>query len=557
MLNRNIKFPIVMKNGVQVRTIEELKESFEMETIVEYYFDGRLKTWLEQRFYKAEAELLEKLATEDQSEISEKLCQIFGVAISAPFDIQAFKSKRDKLSIINQYTDDPIISSQLHFIAMSQGELDQMIQDTADDASRTIYLLGESFEVSETAERIHYVGINQPSLTLIGTHMFDAKNKNIHFENVLLTAHAQIKLNPSSISDFEIDESKIRQGAALRNYAKTIKINKDSYKNAGGLFTRSSPSPRKIHIYGHTLCVEIGRYLAFYDIRNNRMINKIETYEYEQYVTTIKHLNSVYCLDIDNVSVSGRGWVDLYKVFKVDLNDPTKRETIYASFDKVESYNIMGVAEDILKMFAVRSNVNDSDNFQMASSRIEMTNKRLIPGEKIELNYVGSRSFFNGVSSYCYEGELYYFLPRERKLHRSTTKGPLLSFSGSIGKFVIGHNKLFALSSFSKDAMFRDGVSRDSLVAIGNIAVFDLNTGEQLGNIKAHEKDITLMKIANDVLLTCSGFSEIKLWDIHTLELIQTIKLKNDSAWNISYFDIDLCEDKLAVMCEDTVYIYE
>ena len=45
MVKKNIKFPLEMKNGEKVRTLEELKVNYDIESILNYYFSGKLKVW--------------------------------------------------------------------------------------------------------------------------------------------------------------------------------------------------------------------------------------------------------------------------------------------------------------------------------------------------------------------------------------------------------------------------------------------------------------------------------------------------------------------------------
>ena len=72
------KFALKMKNGVGVRKLQELRENFDLEQITAYFLNGKLETWLEDRYYDEELEQIRKLNKED-SELQKKLCQIFGV----------------------------------------------------------------------------------------------------------------------------------------------------------------------------------------------------------------------------------------------------------------------------------------------------------------------------------------------------------------------------------------------------------------------------------------------------------------------------------------------
>ena len=58
---RKVKFPLIMKDGVEVRTLDELKENFDVEKVVSYFNDGRLLTWLQSRYYEDEADKIEQL----------------------------------------------------------------------------------------------------------------------------------------------------------------------------------------------------------------------------------------------------------------------------------------------------------------------------------------------------------------------------------------------------------------------------------------------------------------------------------------------------------------
>ena len=49
MAKKRTKFPLKLKNDVEVRTFDELHEHFDLEKIIGYFQDGRLLTWLNAR----------------------------------------------------------------------------------------------------------------------------------------------------------------------------------------------------------------------------------------------------------------------------------------------------------------------------------------------------------------------------------------------------------------------------------------------------------------------------------------------------------------------------
>ena len=75
---KKIKLPLEMANGVMVRTLDELKENWDLEKIVGYFCDGRLVTWLNDRYYTDLAEQVEKI-TAKGAEAQKQLCAVFGM----------------------------------------------------------------------------------------------------------------------------------------------------------------------------------------------------------------------------------------------------------------------------------------------------------------------------------------------------------------------------------------------------------------------------------------------------------------------------------------------
>ena len=67
-----IKFPLEMANGTKVRTLEDLKEHYDIASVIKYYKDGRLLRWLKANY---EDEITEKL----QESEKQSLKNIFSV----------------------------------------------------------------------------------------------------------------------------------------------------------------------------------------------------------------------------------------------------------------------------------------------------------------------------------------------------------------------------------------------------------------------------------------------------------------------------------------------
>ena len=66
-------------NGTDVRTIEELRENFDLSSVLGYLTNGKLVTWLEDRYYDNEAMAVRALST-DETDLNQKLMSILGVS---------------------------------------------------------------------------------------------------------------------------------------------------------------------------------------------------------------------------------------------------------------------------------------------------------------------------------------------------------------------------------------------------------------------------------------------------------------------------------------------
>ena len=76
---RKIKFALEMSDGTKIRSnIEELREHFDIESIMGYFLSGKLQEWLEDRYYENEANEIAKI-NKDDNDIRMKVCRILGV----------------------------------------------------------------------------------------------------------------------------------------------------------------------------------------------------------------------------------------------------------------------------------------------------------------------------------------------------------------------------------------------------------------------------------------------------------------------------------------------
>lgn len=163
---KKIKFPLKMRDGVQARNIDELREFFDIEKALEYLIDGKLLTWLQDRYYMQEAESISKLDTYS-TDVKERLCEILGVEMEVEaqdVDVEEIERRKEKLLKLKKYTDDEDIWNKVDYVAFDQEEL----ADLLDDECSEIYLCDGKFCIPVSECNKKYVGIHNPVVSFSG-----------------------------------------------------------------------------------------------------------------------------------------------------------------------------------------------------------------------------------------------------------------------------------------------------------------------------------------------------------------------------------------------------
>ncbi len=141
---RKIRFPLKMKNGAEVRSLDELKENFDLESVLAYYASGQFITWLKNYNYdNTTAEAITKVEALDGNapDISKQLCEILGIEYvkSENLKLDEAKEKLERDNLIKQF----LTEEQMQCLATNQEELNELRYNGA----RTIYLAFGEFEL--------------------------------------------------------------------------------------------------------------------------------------------------------------------------------------------------------------------------------------------------------------------------------------------------------------------------------------------------------------------------------------------------------------------------
>lgn len=212
---KKIRFPLEMKDGIEVRNLEELKENFSLERILFYLTDGKLETWLRDRYEDGLADAIAGLEREDK-ELNRKICKIFEVEYvpEGEADLEKVAERKRKMGLLKDYTEDEQYEKVIDQIAFEQDEL----YDLLDEGKTKIYLCGEKFSVPLGKEGIRYVGINNPVVVISSKEKIDFKKKGIIFENIRFDEKYQKILGGTELQAEKLQRSSSTSGSGYGRY---------------------------------------------------------------------------------------------------------------------------------------------------------------------------------------------------------------------------------------------------------------------------------------------------------------------------------------------------
>lgn len=181
-------FSIILKNNAECKTLEDLRENFDLEKIVEYFKNGELLVWLEDRFYEDEAEAIENISADDRN-LAKKLCAVLDVECDE--DLEFTQRIREKKKILEEKTDDENIIENAKITALNQDDLANLLHLDYP----TIYLCGENFTVPIRVPNKKYIGVlSTPKIKIKANSDEELAEKNIVFKNCKLAWHKELPI---------------------------------------------------------------------------------------------------------------------------------------------------------------------------------------------------------------------------------------------------------------------------------------------------------------------------------------------------------------------------
>lgn len=213
---RKIRFPLKMKNGAEVRTLDELKENFDLESVLGYFADGKLATWLEDRYYDVETQKVSELDA-NSSDLKSQLCAILGVkyaeAQEDDVDIDVINRRNEKKHILSQLIDDAEVLNNIDSVALNQDDL----LDCYDLGLSTIYLVGDTvFSIPVSITNVTYIGLCEAKVEIRETGDVDFNEKNIVFKDISFVGD----IRPALPEESKIDNNHVIEETVKIHYSR-------------------------------------------------------------------------------------------------------------------------------------------------------------------------------------------------------------------------------------------------------------------------------------------------------------------------------------------------
>ena len=199
---KKIKFPLEMKDGVKVRSLDELRENFDLERLISYFIDGRLVTWLKIRDYNNEANLINELKLTNER-FKEILCEILEIVCEEnnidPY--RMWKLSKLKPFIVDTKYNDYLINNT----AFNQEELNSLLSKK----NETIYLYKNNpdgddfreFAIESNLKNVNFIGIGSNQKVKIYKEIRENRNiieQRLDENNVVLQ-NVNLIVKPKSI----------------------------------------------------------------------------------------------------------------------------------------------------------------------------------------------------------------------------------------------------------------------------------------------------------------------------------------------------------------------
>ena len=127
---KTLKFNLKIDKDIQVRTLEDLRNNFVLEDILEYYKNKKLHKWLRVRGFEKELMGVDKITSTSEKEILIKLIEIFGVETDpVKIDYSLEILKYDQQRVLVKKEKEKMVSATNTLVSKYFERYDELIED--------------------------------------------------------------------------------------------------------------------------------------------------------------------------------------------------------------------------------------------------------------------------------------------------------------------------------------------------------------------------------------------------------------------------------------------
>lgn len=219
---KKIRFPLEMKDGIEVRDLEELKEYFSLERILFYLVNGKLEIWLRDRYLDDLADAISGLDMEDMK-LNQKICDIFEIEYMQEEEEnpELIMEKEHRRALLREYTEKKEYFDVIDQIAFDQDDM----YDLLDEGETTVYLCGDKFSIPLSKKGICYIGVNNPTVVISSKVKIDFKEKDISFEDVQFDERYQKLLDEEELKTETLSKERSKAEMKYGNYCANSYMN--------------------------------------------------------------------------------------------------------------------------------------------------------------------------------------------------------------------------------------------------------------------------------------------------------------------------------------------
>ena len=228
MRKGKIRFPLKLKDDAEARNLQELRENFDLEKIIQYFSDGSLERWLDVWMLTDEAEKVRALDKDDKA-IGRKLCELFGVEpLEEAVDAEDIAWRTERENRLKQYTGNKEILAKVDFVAFDTEDLYDILEEEDTD---TIYLCNNSFYFNSGVlkhKNKRYIGIGKAEAVIGSKAPMDFEGLGIAFENVKFDEEYEKVKNSFAI---DISQHTQKQLSANKTIWSAVKMTENRFRN--------------------------------------------------------------------------------------------------------------------------------------------------------------------------------------------------------------------------------------------------------------------------------------------------------------------------------------